>query len=249
MTGSRKGALIVGASRGVGRATTLELGRRGYDVALAFKTNSEAAEKVAAELPAGCSSVLIQGDLATDASEIVAQAIAGLDTLDAVVVTAVPVITGPLHAVTREEADLAMDVSVHGFRELAVAARPHLAASRGSIVAVSSLGSDRVSGFYGALGPAKAALEATMRYLAVALGRDRIRVNAIAPGLIDDSAHLADAAEVMALLADTAKRTPLGRQLPAPIDIARTIAGLLSPDMAFVTGQVVKVDGGYSLAL
>lgn len=249
MTGNRKRALVVGASRGVGRATALELGRRGHDVALAFATNREGAEKVAAELPAPCTSALIQCDLATEAMEIVAQTIDAFGGLDIVVVTAVPVITVPVHAVTRDEASRAMDVMVHGFRELAVAARPHLARSGGSIVAVSSLGSDRVSGFYGALGPAKAALEATVRYLAVSLGRDRIRVNAIAPGLINDPAHLADAAEVMSLRRDTADRTPLGRQLPTPGDVARTIAGLLCDDMAFVTGHVLKVDGGYSLTL
>lgn len=245
----RKRALVVGASRGVGRATALELGRRGFDVGLAFSTNRVGAEKAAAELPPGCASVLVQADLATDASEIVRQTVAGLGGVDVVVVTAVPVITGPIHAVNRDEGHRAMDVMVHGFRELALAAGPHLASGGGSIVVVSSLGSDRVSGFYGALGPAKAALEATVRYLAVSLGRDGIRVNAIAPGLIDDTAHAADAPEVMALLADTARRTPLRRQLPTSDDVARTIIGLLSDDLAFVTGEVLTVDGGYSLVL
>jgi enoyl-[acyl-carrier-protein] reductase (NADH) len=138
---------------------------------------------------------------------------------------------------------------VHGFRELAFAARPHLAATQGSVVAVSSLGSERVSGFYGALGPAKAALEALVRYLAVSLGRDGIRVNALSPGLIHDEGHLTDAPEVVALVADTARQTPLRRRLPTPHDVACSIIGLLSDDLAFVTGEVVKVDGGYSLAL
>ncbi|MGH9035426.1 MAG: SDR family oxidoreductase [Acidimicrobiia bacterium] len=248
MSADRKRALVVGASRGVGRATAIELGGRGYDVALAFATNREGAEKTAADLPSGCTSVLIQCDLATDATGIVAQAVDGLGGLDTVVVTAVPVIVGPIDTVTPEEANRAFDVTVHGFRELALAARPHLAPG-GSIIAVSSLGSDRTAAFYGALGPAKAALEATVRYLAVSLGRDRIRVNGIAPGMIDDPDHVVDAPDVSALLPATAKRTPLGRQLPTPGDIARTIAGLLSDDMAFVTGQILKVDGGYSLPL
>ena len=249
MSGTAKRALIVGASRGVGAATALELGRRGYDVALVFARNLQGAEETAAELPPRCNRVLVKCDIATDATEIVAQAIAGLGGLEAVVVTAVPLITGPIHHVTRGEASRAMDVMVHGFRELALAARPHLAQNGGAIIAVSSLGSDRVAGFYGALGPAKAALEATVRYLAVSLGRDGIRVNAIAPGLIDDSAHLADAPEVMSLRTDAAKRTPLRRRLPTPADVGCAITGLLADDMAFVTGQILKVDGGYSLAL
>lgn len=249
MTSYPKRVLVVGASRGVGRATALELARRGCDVAIAFLSDRDAALKVAAELPSDRTSVVIQRDIGTEAAEIVAEAVDGLGGLDAVVVTAVPVIIGPIDRVTRADCDRALDVMVHGFRELALAARPHLAQTGGSIVAVSSLGSQRVSNFYGALGPAKAALEATVRHLAVSVGRDRVRVNAIAPGLIDDPGHLDDAPDVMALRADTAKRTPLGRQLPSPGDIARTIIGLLSDDMAFVTGEVLKVDGGYSLSL
>jgi NAD(P)-dependent dehydrogenase (short-subunit alcohol dehydrogenase family) len=218
-------------------------------VAIGFTARQEAAATVAAELPAGCASVLIQGDIAVDGAEIVRRAVEGLGGLDALVVTAVPMIVGPIDRVTPSEAQRAFDVMVNGFRDVALAARPHLAERRGAIVAMSSLGSDRTVGFYGALGPAKAALESTVRYLAVAFGRDRIRVNAIAPGMVDDEQHFEDAPEVMALLPETAKRTPLGRRLPVPADIARTIAVLLSEDTAFVTGEILKVDGGYSLAL
>jgi NAD(P)-dependent dehydrogenase (short-subunit alcohol dehydrogenase family) len=245
----RRRTLIVGASRGIGRATAQELARRGGDVALGFVTNRQAAEAAADALEADCSPVLIQADIAEDPAGIVAKAVAGLGGLDAVVVTAVPLITGPIATVTAAEARRAFDVMVHGFREVALAARPHLAERRGSIVAVSSLGAARTAAFYGALGPAKAALEATVRYLAVELGRDGIRVNAVSPGLVDDEEHLNDVPEVMALRSATANRTPLSRRLPTPADIARTIAALLSDDLAFVTGQILRVDGAYSLPL
>jgi enoyl-[acyl-carrier-protein] reductase (NADH) len=132
---------------------------------------------------------------------------------------------------------------VHG---TVVAARPHLAASGGSAVAVSSLGSWRYAGYYGALGPAKAALESTVRYLAAEFGRDGIRVNGVSPCLVDDLQHVADAPEVAAFMEATARRTPL-RRLATPDDIAGTILALASPACAFVTGEVLKVDGGYSL--
>jgi NAD(P)-dependent dehydrogenase (short-subunit alcohol dehydrogenase family) len=241
--------LIVGASRGIGRATALELGRRRWDVAIAFSSNRDAAEKVAAELGHDRVNVLIKGDIAVDSRSIVARAVAGLGGLDAVVITAVPLITGPIDKVTSQEAQRAIDVTVHGFRELALASAPHLAVRRGSVVAVSSLGSDRTVEFYGALGPAKAALEATVRYLAITLGRDHIRVNAVAPGMVDDAAHIADAPHIAAVVPATAKRTPLGRALPTPADIAMTIAALLGEDFAFVTGQTIKIDGGYCLPL
>lgn len=247
--GAARRVLIVGASRGIGRATALELSRRRCDLAIGFSSNQEAAEAVAAELPRERVTVLIQGDIAVDGRRIVERAVAGLGGLDAVVVTAVPMITGPIEKVTRADAQRALDVTVHGFRELALAASPHLAQRRGSVLAVSSLGSDRTVGFYGALGPAKAALEATVRYLAVTLGRDRIRVNAVAPGMVDDPGHMEEAPDIAAVVPATAKRTPLGRALPTPTDVAKTIAAVLSDDFAFVTGQTITIDGGYSLPL
>jgi enoyl-[acyl-carrier-protein] reductase (NADH) len=98
------------------------------------------------------STVPVQGDVARDGARMVAEAAAGLRGLDNIVVTAVPLITGPISAVTREDAERAMDVSVHGFRDVVLAAREHMTGRGGSIVTVSSLGSDRYAGYYGALG-------------------------------------------------------------------------------------------------
>jgi NAD(P)-dependent dehydrogenase (short-subunit alcohol dehydrogenase family) len=239
--------LVIGASRGVGRATVLELARRGHDIALAFQTGVEAAKGVAAELPAGTSSVLVQGDVAIDGARMVDEAVDGLGGLDAVVVTAVPVVLGRLTDAADSDIARCFDVVVNGFRRVAMAAHKYLAASPGSIVAVSSLGSDRYAGYYGALGPAKAALESTVRYLAVELGRSGVRVNAVSPCLIDDPAHGSDAPDVARFLEATAKRTPLNRRLARPDDIARVIASVVGPDFGCVTGQIIVVDGGYSL--
>jgi NAD(P)-dependent dehydrogenase (short-subunit alcohol dehydrogenase family) len=112
---------------------------------------------------------------------------------------------------------------------------------------VTSLGSDHYANYYGALGPAKAALEALVRYLAAELGGDGIRVNAVSPCLVNDPQHFDDAPGVMNFLDGVAKRTPLGRRLALPQDIARAAIALMGEDLAFVTGQVLKVDGGYSL--
>ena len=239
--------LVVGGSRGIGRATVLRLAGRGAPVALAFQGNADRATETAKEaVDAGGRVTLLQGDIASDAASLVDGAVAALGGLDLAVVTAVPVITGRLAAVTHEQFRRAMDVVVWGVQQTVLAARPHLAATGGSAVAVSSLGSWQYAGYYGALGPAKAALESTIRYLAAELGRDGVRVNGVSPCLIDDLQHVAEAPEVAAFMAATAKRTPL-RRLATPDDIARTILALASPECAFVTGEVVKVDGGYSL--
>lgn len=246
MTG-RPRTLIVGGSRGVGRATALELGRRGHDVAVGYVSGAEQAAKVLAELPGEAHGVAVQGDIATDGARLVADAVDALGGLDAVVVTAVPVITGPLSKASPGDVARCFDVVNHGFREVALAAGPHLAATGGSIVAVSSLGAQRYAGYYGAIGPAKAALEATVRYLAVEFGPVGVRVNAVSPCLLDDPQHFADAPEVMRFVEATARRTPLNRRLADPSDVARTIAALLGPDFHCVTGQVIVIDGAYSL--
>ena len=113
--------------------------------------------------------------------------------------------------------------------------------------AVARLPTAQHAAYYGALGPAKAALESTVRYLAGELGPELIRVNAVSPCLIDDPAHFEDAPEVAKFLAAAARRTPLGRRLAVPADIARVIAALLGEDLAYVTGQTIVADGGYSL--
>lgn len=244
---ARPRALVVGGSRGVGRATVLELAARGYDVAIGYQRAAEMAEQVLAELPGDATGVTVRGDVATDGARMVDEAVGALGGLDAVAVTAVPVITGPLSAATRDDAVRSVDVVVNGFRDVAVAAQKHLAERSGSIVAVSSLGAHRYAGYYGVLGPAKAALETTVRYLAVEFGRSGVRVNAVSPCLIDDPQHFADAPDVMRFLEVTAKRTPLNRRLARPADVARTIAALLGPDFGCVTGNVVVIDGAYSL--
>jgi enoyl-[acyl-carrier-protein] reductase (NADH) len=99
------------------------------------------------------------------------------------------------------------------------------------------------------MGPANAALEATVRYLAVALGPDHIRVNAVAPLLFEEASQHQVGEEVSPLMAAVAKKTPFGHEIPTSSGIARTIAALLSGDMRYVTGQVFKVDGGYSIGL
>jgi NAD(P)-dependent dehydrogenase (short-subunit alcohol dehydrogenase family) len=239
--------LVVGGSRGIGRATVLRLAATGGATAIGYCRNTEQAEETAKEAAArGGETVLLRGDVATDAASLVEEAAERLGGLDFVVVTAVPVITGRMSAVSLEEFHRAMDVSVWGFTRTVLAARSHLSRAGGSAVAVSSLGSWLYASYYGALGPAKAALESSVRYLAAELGRDGVRVNAVSPCLVDDAQHMADAPEVAAFFDATAKRTPL-RRLATPDDVAGVIVGLGSPDFALVTGEVVRVDGGYSL--
>ncbi|MER3487780.1 MAG: enoyl-ACP reductase, partial [Chloroflexota bacterium] len=114
-----------------------------------------------------------------------------------------------------------------------------------SIVAVSSLGAQRVLDNYALVGASKAALEALVRYLAVELAPRGIRVNAVSAGVVETEA-LAAFPNREEMVAWAKRRTPAGR-LVEPSDVADAIAFLCSPQAEMVRGQTLVVDGGFSL--
>ena len=114
----------------------------------------------------------------------------------------------------------------------------------GSIVAISSLGSQRVLSNYVLVGTSKAALEAVVRYLGVELAPRGIRVNAVSGGVVDTEAldFFPNKEEMLR----SVERTPAGR-LVEPEDIAAVVSFLCSPGAAMICGQTLVVDGGFSL--
>lgn len=240
-------AVVVGGARGVGRATVLRLAASGANVILCYEQNESAARDTAEQASElGPRPVLLQADIATDAGRLVEESVSRLGGLDLVVVTAVPVLLDRVMDVGQADFRRAMDVVVWGFQQVAAAAAAELSRTSGSLVAVSSLGSWRYASYYGTLGPAKAALESLVRYLAAELGPRGVRVNAVSPCLVDDAQHFERAQDVKRFLEPTAERTPL-RRLATPAEIAAVALALCSADFSFVTGQTIVVDGGYSL--
>lgn len=241
---------MVGGSRGIGKQVVLQLTERGVRCAIGYRSRTNLAEEVAAEAATlGPEPILIKGDQGTDPRAFVEATVDGLDGCGSIVTTAVPMIMGRLNDVTEDEYRSAMDVQVWGFQELIRAALPHLEASRGCAVTVSSLGANSYASYYGAIGPAKGALETTVRYFGAELGKKGVRVNAVSPCLVDDPSHSIgiDVPETFQATIDAvAQRTPM-RRLATSAEIASVIVSLLSSSFAFVTGHVVPVDGGYSL--
>jgi enoyl-[acyl-carrier protein] reductase III len=115
---------------------------------------------------------------------------------------------------------------------------------RSAIVAISSLGAQRVLDNYVLIGTSKAALESVVRYLAVELAPRDIRVNAVSAGVVETAAldHFPNRDEMLR----TVDRTPAGR-LVEPDDVAAAVSFLCSDDAAMVRGQTLVVDGGFSL--
>jgi NAD(P)-dependent dehydrogenase (short-subunit alcohol dehydrogenase family) len=242
-------ALVIGGSRGVGAAAVRQYAAMGTRVAIGYTANDEAAKetaRAAAEL--GPEPILVRGDLGTDGAAMTVRAAEQLGGLDALITTAVPLVTGRTLSVTREDYDRAFDVQVWGLWEAVRAGLPWLSEGGGAVVAVTSLGANTYARYYGALGPAKAAMEALVKYYGAELGPKGVRVNAVAPCLIDNPGHGGEdqIAGIHEVIAAVAARTPM-RRLATPDEIASVCVALTTPAFGFVTGQVIAVDGGYSL--
>lgn len=140
---------------------------------------------------------------------------------------------------------MAMDVSCHSLVRLARQAEP-LMRSGGAILTMSFYGSEKVVPGYGIMGPVKAALESTVRYLAHELGPHAIRVNALSTGPVRTRAA-SGLSHLDALIADAAARAPL-HQLVTIEQAGAMAAFLVSPNACTVTGQTIYVDSGFNIS-
>lgn len=140
----------------------------------------------------------------------------------------------------------AMDISCHSFIRMAHLAEPLMAKNGGSIFTMSYYGAEKVVPNYGIMGAVKAALEASVRYLAVELSDKKIRVNAISPGPVKTRAA-SGLAHFDDLLAEAAKTAPT-HQLTTIDEIGKTVAYLSADEVGRnITGQTIHIDGGFSI--
>ena len=236
--------LVTGGSRGIGRAIALRFARDGAKrVAIGYLRNDRAAEETAAELEeAGAEPVLVRGNVT---SSRVLEQVAALGPLDALVHNAA---TGVIRAAldTQDKHwDWTVNANARALLQLTRAADPNLHEGS-SIVAISSLGAQRVLPNYVLVGTSKAALEALVRYLAVELAPRGIRVNAVSGGVVDTGAldHFPNRERML----EAGASNPAGR-LVEPDDVAAAVAFLCSRDADMIRGQTLVVDGGFSLVV
>jgi enoyl-[acyl-carrier protein] reductase III len=244
LTFDGKSVLVTGGSRGIGKGIALRFAELGAArVTISYLRNDRAAEETAEELRAlGAQPGTVRGNVGDPdkARQMVAEA----GPLDVLVSNAATGVIRPLEELTEKHWDWTMNANARAFLTLAREAAPSMPAGS-SIVAITSLGSERVLENYALVGTSKAALEALVRYLAVELAPRGIRVNAVSAGLVDTGA-LEFFPNRDEMLDEFRRRTPAGR-LVEPRDVAEVVCFLASPESDMIRGQAVVVDGGQSL--
>lgn len=150
-----------------------------------------------------------------------------------------------LDAVTREGFRIAHDISAYSFAALGKTARPLMQGRAGALLTLTYLGAVRAVPMYNVMGPAKASLEANVRFMAADLGAEGIRVNGISAGPIKTLAA-AGIAGFRGMLAHAAAASPLKRNVSIE-DVGNAAAFLCSDLAAGITGEILYVDGGYRI--
>jgi len=241
--------LVTGAQQGIGQAIAIALAREGADVALNFLDDQAAAARVAGEVRGlGRRAVLVQGDVSrrAEVEAMVETVVKDLGPPDIVVNNAGVFPRVAFLEMRDEDWDHVLDINLKGgFLCAQAGARAMVAAGRpGAIVNISSsaVRGDPRGVHYSA---SKAGVIGLTRAMALALAPHRIRVNAIAPGTTDTAQPRYGNTEEQ--LAARARDTPFGR-MAQPDEIARVAVFLAGDDAAWVTGEVIHVNGGAYMA-
>ena len=241
----RKTALITGSSRGIGRAAAARLAGEGYAVCINYIERKDKAEELAAKLQQeGCAAMAFRADVADAAAvrEMAEACERRFGPITLLVNNAGVAGQSLFQDVTDEMWDRYFAVNIGGMRHTIQAVLPHMIHEKnGVIVNISSIWGSHGASCEAAYSATKHAIIGLTRSLAMELAPSGIRVNCVAPGVIDT-----DMVKVLGeqTLRELAEQTPLGR-LGTPEDVAAAVSFLASEDASFITGQVLGVDGGF----
>jgi NAD(P)-dependent dehydrogenase (short-subunit alcohol dehydrogenase family) len=255
MTLEGKHALITGSSRGIGRGIALALAESGVRVAIHYFQNEAAARETLAQIrKRGSDGFFVQADVTRPEriTEMFRKVKTEFGQLDIFVSNArpeAPTFFAPPLDITLEQWDTAFDSQAKAFLVGVREALP-LMSDGGRIFAITYAEGSRTGGLqpWVGMGSAKAALESLVRYIAVAVAKRGITVNAISPGWTEDSVLNTLPDQVQQLIRNWHERgwTPTGR-LGTPADVGDVVTLFCSEKARWITGQVIYADGGASL--
>ncbi|MRR16116.1 MAG: 3-oxoacyl-ACP reductase FabG [Deltaproteobacteria bacterium] len=239
----KKVAIVTGASRGIGRATAVQLAGTGYYVVINYNSNEAAAQETLAQVRAAGSDGEIQKFDVANAEEVreaVAKIAAAHKRIDALVNNAGVTADGLFMMMGDEEWLKVINTTLNGFFNVTKPVlREMVRKKRGSIVTVSSISAEMPNRGQANYAAAKAGVTAATRSLSKEVARFGIRVNIVAPGPVET-----DMLKSMPMDESMIKAAIPMARVGKPEEIARVIRFLCSEDASFITGQVITVNGG-----
>jgi enoyl-[acyl-carrier protein] reductase III len=248
---ANKVALVTGSGRGIGRAIALHFARYGASVVVNFFRNRASGEETARAIEAlGRQALLVKADVGNldDLKRLFDETGQAFGGLDIFIHNAASGYNRPVMEQKPKGWDWTMNINGRSLLFAAQGAVPLMdKRGGGSIVSISSPGSNRVLPDYVVVGASKAAIECLTRYLAVELAPQNINVNAVSPGIVEtDALKHFDALADKTIIQKAIAATPAGR-LVSPEDVAEVVAFLCTSAASMIRGQVIVVDGGYTL--
>lgn len=237
-------AVITGASRGIGSATAEYFCEKGYNIVLNYNNSKERAIELCSKL--GDRAIPIKADVRSsiEIKAMFKEAYDAFGRIDVLINNAGIARQNVLSDVTDQDIEDIISVNLNGVIKCAREVLPYMLKTHsGSIINISSMWGVCGGSCETVYSASKAGVIGFTKALAKEVGLSGIRVNCIAPGVIDTEMNRALTSETLSVLAE---ETPLGR-IGTAIEVAKAIYSLSSDEAAFVTGQVLCVDGGFTI--